>query len=82
MAHVKCRYVVDDFDVVERLFLEGDYKKVIWDGLELKVGKKTILTHAWYEYKYAIGEECTMGGSTDIEYLAIDGHVYIEEDEQ
>ena len=77
MAHVKVKYVeetccADEHGFImsypEWKFLEGTYKKVIWDGLSLTIGNKKIITSALSDY-----------GKNDIEYLEIDGKVYIDE---
>lgn len=83
MAHVKVHYIVDNCDCADERFLEGDYKRVSWDGLVLKAGNKTIYSSAYFE-----SEEEKLGhgmlipyGATDILGLEIDGHVFIKEDE-
>ena len=75
MAHVKVYYVVEEcwYDeekdeggsCPEWKFIEGDYKKVIWDGNRLTIGKKRIITENVRSY-----------GKNDIEFLEIDGVVF------
>ena len=75
MAHVKVKYHEEEwhedehghYSFPEFKFLEGDYKKVKWDGYELRVGSRKIITQELSEY-----------GLNDIDYLEIDGTVYIE----
>ena len=74
MAHVKVKYVEETYFPDQntcwpvRKVLEGTYKKVTWDGLSLTIGNKNIITSALSDY-----------GINDIEYLEIDGEVYIGE---
>ena len=73
MAHVKVYYVEetpyeengDCFSCPEWFFIENDYKKVIWDGNRLTIGKKKIIT-----------QEVSCYGKNDIEFLEIDGVVF------
>lgn len=75
MAHVKVKYHEEEwyeehgahYSFPKFKFLEGDYKKVKWDGYELCVGNRKIITQELSEY-----------GLNDIDYLEIDGKVYIE----
>ncbi len=81
MAHVKVHYIVDDCDSVDERFLEGDYKRVSWDGLVLKAGNKTIYSAAYFESQEEKDGILIPYGATDIWSLEIDGHVFIKEDE-
>lgn len=73
MAHVKVYYVEEVpyeengeyFSCPEWFFIENDYKKVIWDGNRLTIGKKRIIT-----------ENVSSYGKNDIEFLEIDGVVF------
>ena len=73
MAHVKVYYVEEviyeengeRFSCPEWFFIENDYKKVIWDGNRLTIGKKKIIT-----------ENVSSYGKNDIEFLEIDGVVF------
>lgn len=76
MAHVKVKYVEETFYDDEELggcsypewkLLEGDYKKVKWDGESLTVGHTKIITQSLSTY-----------GINDIQYLEIDGDVYVD----
>ena len=75
MAHVKVLFVVEEswYDeekdeggsCPEWKFIEGDYKKVIWNGESLTIGRRKIITQEMSNY-----------GKNDIEYLEIDGKVF------
>ena len=75
MTHVKVLFVVEEFwydeekdeggSYPEWKFIEGNYKKVIWDGKSLTIGKRKIITSEIISY-----------GKNEIEYLEIDGKVF------
>ena len=75
MAHVKVKYVEETYyddeygggSYPEWKVLEGTYKKVIWDGESLTVGHTKIITQALSTY-----------GRNDIQYLEIDGEIYLD----
>lgn len=76
MAHVRVCYREETYWVdndgtegsfPEDKFIEGDFKKVKWDGEKLILGRKTIITQSLSTY-----------GINDIDYLEIDGEIYIE----
>ena len=76
MAHVKVCYREETYWVDDRgigssfpqtKFIEGDYKKVKWDGEKLILNRQTIITQALSTY-----------GVNDIDYLEIDGEIYIK----
>lgn len=81
MAHVKCKYSVEDEEgCFEDLFLEGDYKKVAWDGEILLVGNKRIRSRMYYENNLERTGYGYLGGYNDIWFLQIDDDIYIDRD--
>jgi hypothetical protein len=59
----------------QEAYIEGEYKRVKWDGAVLVLGRKKITSHRKLTY---YGHETDAG----IHYLEIDGHVYVDDDEE
>jgi hypothetical protein len=67
---VTCQYAEP-----HKAYIEGEYKRVKWDGEVLTLGRKPI---ASVREKTFFGDEADEG----IHYLEIDGHVYVDDDEE
>lgn len=78
MALVRCFYEEDYGEPTGLLYLETQSKRVEWDGLTLKVGKREIRTHEYFEEHLKQTGTGYLGGSTDIHFLEIDGVVLID----
>ena len=77
MAHVKVVWSQGSYASYDELFLEGDYKRVSFDGMELVVGNKRIRDLVWFQEK---AEEennpYILNDASEILYLEIDGKVF------
>ncbi len=87
MAQVTCRYRVEEYDEDDggpypsNRFIAGRFTRVEWDGYVLSIGKRKIRSNASFQKEVAETGMGYMGGYFGIEYLEIDGHIYVENKE-
>ena len=82
MAYVKCKYCAEEWNaeidavVPVDKYIAGEYKRVSWNGETLCIGNRQIHSHSWFERVYR-EHGGYMGGIQGIDYLEIEGIVYI-----
>lgn len=70
MALVRCFYEEDYDEPTGLLYLETQSKRVEWDGITLKVGRREIRTHEYFEEHLKQTGTGYMGGSTDAKIVS------------
>ena len=79
MALVRVFYEEDYGEPTGLLYLETQSKRVEWDGLTLKVGRRVIQTKRYFKESLKKNGMGYWGGFTDIYFLEIDGVVFIDD---